>query len=189
MTTTKYPFRDALYIAHTIYRDAMRGFIIRCLKKHPDATVEELIKKVLKECNSHKEIEATIDINDFPEIVRKYWKYKCDNTQKVYDIFRQEFNSDGDIRSEIEFIKNGRLHWAHPGTKDSNSEEIRTLLHHIVTVLDKINELSAKCEVEIIRDRLFSHEGKAHLEVVSNQLETAEGAIPDEHHKCQFKKQ
>ena len=193
MIATKYPNRDALYAAHTIYRDLMCSFIMRCLNKHPDATPEKLIRKVLisKHQNKHKDvtveesirkvveesdggIEAVIDINDFPEIIRKYWKWKCPDTRKVYNIFCKEFNSDGDIRSEIELIKNGRPHWAHPGLKDSNPEEVRTQLYHIIKVLDKINEPEAKHEVETIRNQLFSSDGQEHLVATKEPLAVLE---------------
>ena len=47
MIATKYPYRDAIYAAHTIYRDVMRRFIIDFLKEggfHP----EELIRNAFK---------------------------------------------------------------------------------------------------------------------------------------------
>ena len=161
---TKYPNRDALYAAYTIYRDAMRRFIIRCLNKHPDATLEELINNALG--NIDNEIEAAIDITHFPEIIRKHW------TWKSYDLFRKEFDSDSNIRSEIELIKNGRQHWAHPGLKDTDRETTRVLLFLIAAVLDKINEPDEKREVEAIHDRLYPDDSKQDFGTMSNQLQT-----------------
>lgn len=149
----------------------MRRFIIRSLKKHPEATVKELIEKVLKKCNFDNGIEASIDICDFPEIIRKYWAGRSDNTQQEYNIFGKEFGYDRDIRSEIELIKNGRPHWAHPGLDDSDPEEARTQLYHIIKVLDKINAPDEKREVETIHNQLFSHNGQEHL-VASKELST-----------------
>ena len=36
MIATNYPNRDVLYAVYTIYRDAMRQFIVGCLKKNCD---------------------------------------------------------------------------------------------------------------------------------------------------------
>ena len=50
MITTKYLNRDVLYAAHTIYRDAMRVFIIGSLKKNCNTPIEQLISEALNNC-------------------------------------------------------------------------------------------------------------------------------------------
>lgn len=78
-----YPNREALRKAHDIYRDVMRPFIVRCLKRVQGEKVEDLIRDSLpyeeeerfeEDLQKHNEnIEAAIDINHFPHIIRKYW--------------------------------------------------------------------------------------------------------------------
>ena len=74
-----YPNREALRKAHDIYRDAMREFIIRCLKRIQGATVEELVRDSLDDHGteqfeqdlqrSNGRIEAAIYISNFPNII------------------------------------------------------------------------------------------------------------------------
>ena len=178
MTTTKYPYRDAIYKAHTIYRDAMRLFIIQGLTKHPNETPEKLCIKalssdtnnrppavVIKLQNGGKTVE-TIDIDNFPTLIRKFWDSPT--------LFSEEFNSDRSVWNESELIKSCRPHWAHPGTEDTDPEEVRTQLYLIIKVLNKINESESKHEVEAIRDQLFPHDITEHPETTLNQLETTE---------------
>lgn len=174
MIATKYPNRDAIYAAHTIYRDVMRRFIIGFLKEgsfHP----EELICNALKRTNDNPiisdEIEATekIDIDNIPHIIRHLWD------SPVY--LSKMFNNVKTIWNESELIKNGRPHWAHPSTNDAEPDDTLKLLLLIRDVLDKINAPDEKREVEIIRDRLFSQDMHALLNDKSNQLETLEEEV------------
>ncbi len=165
MKTNKYLYRDALYEAHTIYRDAMRQFIIEFLKKNRDVQLEELIRQVTPEdlektLKLHNEIEAAIDIQNIPVFLRDYWKHS----------FCEKFKNDKVVWNETEIIKNGRSHWAHPGLKDSDPEEVRTLLYHIIKVLGKIDKPEAKREVETIHNQLFSHDGEEHSVVTKEPL-------------------
>ena len=148
---TKYPNRVALYEAHNIYRDAMREFIPRCLKKVQGTTPEELISEILK-WESIDNPEAIIDINDFPRIIR--------DRNCWFDAFSQLFGFRGapDVRSMTGLIADGRKFWAHPGKGDVDSEHTRTHLALITDLLEAVNEPDARDEVENIRERLFSHE-------------------------------
>ena len=84
MIATKYPNRDALYAAYTLYRDAMRLFIIGSLKKSCNTPIEQLISESLNKLPRNLEYPvkvrnendaiATIDINDFPYIIETYWQ-------------------------------------------------------------------------------------------------------------------
>ncbi len=126
MIATKYPNRDAIYAAHTIYRDVMRRFIIDYLKDG-DFSPEELIRKALTRTNDNPitisdEIEATekIDIDNIPHIIRHLWD------SPVY--LSKMFNNVKTIWNESELIKNGRPHWAHPSTNDVKSDDTLQLL-------------------------------------------------------------
>ena len=177
MITTKYPNRDALYAAYTIYRDAMRRFIINYLKKKNDAP-EKLISSVLTRDpdNSNtlqNEIEATeaIDISDFPHLIREFWKPPI--------LLLEKFNDNKNIWNQTEVIKNGRSQWAHPGTGDTEPDRTITLLRTILDVLIEIDASDEKREVETIRDQLFSYDSEERLSVMSNQLETVEAELID----------
>ncbi len=174
MITTKYPNRDAIYKAYTIYRDAMRRFIIESLEKNHNRSLEDLIKEVapddLKLAREiHNEIEAAIDIQNFPAFIRKYWESNA--------FFSKKFNNRKAIWNEAEVIKDGRIHWAHPGTKDTKRDTTLKLLFHISDVLDKINASDEKHEVKTILDELSYDNREERLEVMSNELETAQTKV------------
>ena len=169
----KYPNREALRKAHDIYRDAMRSFIIRCLRKVRGEQVEDLIrdslpyeeeiekfKGNLQEHNAN--VEAAIDINHFPHIMRKYWHRDR--------VFSQQFNANSKVQYKTGAIADGRNLWAHPGVEDLDPERTRADLTYVADVLGEINNQEAKREVEDIRDRLFSHEEEEHTADVSDQL-------------------
>ena len=167
---TKYPNREALRKAHDIYRDAMRKFITRCLKRIQGATVEELVRdslgnheieqfeQNLQQRNGN--IEATIDINNFPNIIRRYWKRPRG--------FSQEFSLNSKIQDKTGTIVEGRNLCAHPGVEDLDSDRTRTHLSLIAEVLGEIKNEKAKEAVETIRDRLFSDEVEVHPAEVEN---------------------
>ena len=176
MITTKYANRDAIYAAYTIYRDAMRSFIIECLKNKCDTSPEQLISKALNKLprnlgypvkiRNENDAITTIDINDFPYIIETYWQSSA--------CFSEEFNADPAVLNETKRIKDGRLHWAHPGMEDTDRALTLKLLWLIAEILDKISDLDAKREVEVIRDQLCPNESEARLAVMSNQWETVQ---------------
>ena len=83
-TTIDRPNRDALQRALDIYRDAMRPFIVRSLRRVQGARVEDTISSLLNDyqkgqfqdnlSNNHADIEAAIDINDFPVLLSRGWR-------------------------------------------------------------------------------------------------------------------
>ena len=168
MIATKYPNRDALYAAHTTYRDAMRRFISRVLKKDHDTSLEELIRRVAPSdldnaLKLYNEIEAAIDIQNFPDFIITYWN------DPVF--FSKEFNADSMVRTDTETIKKGRKLWAHPGLEDTAPENTRTLLSLISKVLGEIHELDEKRKVEVIHNQLFPYDSEERLAVMSKCLE------------------
>lgn len=159
-----YPNREALRKAHDIYRDAMREFIIRCLKRIQGATVEELVRDSLDDHGteqfeqdlqrSNGRIEAAIYISNFPNIIGKYWKWPRG--------FSQEFGLNSKIQYKTGTIVEGRNLWAHPGVEDLDSARTQAALTYVAEVLGEIGNTKAKEAVEDIRDRLFSDEPEEH---------------------------
>ena len=167
---TKYPNREALRKAHDIYRDAMREFIIRCLKRIQGATVEELVRDSLDDHGTEQfeqdlqrgngSIEAAIDISNFPNIIGRYWKRPRG--------FSQEFGFNSKIQYKTGTIVEGRNLWAHPGVEDLDSDRTQADLTYIAEVLGEMKDKEAKEAVEDIRDRLFSDEPEEHPAAVEN---------------------
>lgn len=157
----KYPNRTALYEAHNIYRDAMRDFVMQRLKRVQGTTPKEIIRRVLTP-EQIDDLKASIDINDFPRIIRDH---SC-----WVNTFSQLFGSQGamDIRGMTSVIGDGRKFWAHPGAEDVDPEAARTHLSLVADVLGGINKPDAKKAVETIRDQLFSDEVEEHPVEVEN---------------------
>ena len=181
---TKYPNRETLYEAHNIYRDVMRRFVVRCLKKIQGTTPEKELCRILN-LELIDDPKVAIDINDFPRIIR--------DRDCWFGTFSSLFGSKGamDIRGMTSVISDSRKLWAHPGTEDVDSDSIQMYLSLIAEVLDGINETDAAHEVKIIRDRLFSDEPEEHpaeaenadpkecLNDMSKQLDAAKGEIAE----------
>ena len=167
---TKYPNREALRKAHDIYRDAMRSFIIRCLKRIQGTTPEELIRDSLDNHGieqfeqdlqrSNGSIEAAIDISNFPNIIGKYW-----NRPRG---FSQEFGFNSKVQHKTGTIVETRNFWAHPGLEDVDRAHTQANLTAVAEVLGEINKPNEKCEVETIRDQLLSNEVEKHPAEVEN---------------------
>ncbi len=155
-TTIDRPNRDALNKALDIYRDAMRPFIIRTLKRVRGQQVEDAIRRILNDRqaeqfsqnlnkNGHN-AEASIDIGDFPHLINRKWK----------EVFQQPFRDERGVQSALWLIKEARDKAAHPSPQDIDTEFARTHLFHIADVLGKINAPEQKQAVEAIRDQLAS---------------------------------
>ncbi len=158
-----YPNREALRKAHDIYRDAMRRFIVRCLKRVRGERVEDLISNSLdgwekeqfkQNLQQYESLEASIDIDDFPKIIKRCWSRDR--------AFKQEFDSNSKIQYKTGTIVESRNLWAHPGLEDIDSEHTRANLTHVAEVLGEIKNQDAKQAVESIRDQLFSDEPEEH---------------------------
>ena len=155
-TTIDRPNRDALNKALDIYRDAMRPFIVRSLKRVRGQQVEDAIRDALNARQAEQfsqnlskngnDAEASIDIGDFPHIISKKWR----------GLFQQPFGDERGVQSALWLIKEARDKAAHPSPQDINLEFARTHLFHIADVLGKINAPTQKQAVEAIRDQLAS---------------------------------
>lgn len=154
--TINRPNRDALNKALDLYRDAMRPFIVRCLKKVRGQQVEELICDALNDHQAEqfhhnlnangRDAAAAIDIGDFPRIISRKWSAG----------FQQPFSDERGVQSALWLIKEARDKAAHPSSQDLDLEFARTHLFHIADVLGKINAPAQKQAVETLRDQLAS---------------------------------
>ena len=161
-TTIDRPNRDALQRALDIYRDAMRPFIVRSLRRVQGARVEDTILNLLNDyqkgqfqdnlSRNHADIEAAIDINDFPTIISRGWRIA----------FQREFPSgDHTVQNAAWQITEARNSVSHPGTQDLDAELVRSRLFDIADTLGRINAQQQKTDVERIRDELFSPQSTA----------------------------
>ena len=155
MQRTSRPNRDALGQAIDIYRDAMRPFIVRQLRRVQGTSVEELIERGLGDRQADEfrnrltengDIEAAIDLNYFPKVFREYWRAA----------FSRHFNDDLTVQSTLWLIKSARDQIAHPGNEDIDPEYTRARLYDIANLLGQINAPDQKQTVEAIRDNLFA---------------------------------
>jgi len=155
MQTTNRPNTDALGQAIDIYRDAMRPFIVRQLRRIQGSTVEELIGRGLgdrqadefyRRLSENNNIESAIDLNYFPKVIRDNWRAT----------FAQQLDNDPSVQNMLWLIKTARDQIAHPGTQDIDAEYTRARLYDITDLLGRINAPDEKQAVEEIRDNLFA---------------------------------
>ena len=159
MNTTERPNRDALNKALDVYRDAMRPFLIRSLKRVQGKSIEDTIYDSLPPRQAGEfderletgdaDVEALIDIGHFSYLVSRNWRR---------EVFGMQFTADMTVQDRLRLIGMARNHAAHPDRDDLDSEYTRTCLFHIAEVLDKINAPEEKRAVEEIRDALFATE-------------------------------
>ncbi len=174
MSTIERPNRDTLNKALDIYRDAMRPFVVRSLKRVRGKTLDEAIYDVLPNKQAYEfqnqlernggDVEAAIDIGYFPTLISKNWKQ---------EVFGRRFTEDMTVQDMLRIITKARNHVAHPGTADLDNEYTRTCLFHIVEVLNKINSPDEKAAVEELRDALFNDKNKSPMPVDRKTQPTA----------------
>lgn len=167
------PNRAVLNDALDEYRDAMRPFIVRALKRIRGKTLENAVYDSLSpkqasqfKTNLHNNggnIEAAIDIGDFPKLIIGNWQ----------QVFSQQFRGNMNVRNLLYIITEARNKVSHPLTEDLDTEYVRVVLYHIADVLDKINAPESKTSVEGLRDTL-SIKPKA-----SKLLIPDEGKLPE----------
>ncbi len=153
--TDRRPNRDALLNALDIYRDAMRPFIVRCLKRVKGKGVEDAISETLPDRQAgqfrhnlqrNDSVEDAIDINDFPNLVSRNWR----------EVFSRAFGDDKTVQNLLWIITEVRNKAVHSGRQDMDVEYAKVRLYDIAVVLGRTNASDAKREVEGIRDRLVS---------------------------------
>ena len=149
------PNRAVLNDALDEFRDAMRPFIFRNMKRITGKTIESAIYDSLspKQAGQFRanlqsnggSIEGAIDIGEFPNLISRNWG----------QVFSLQFHGDMNIQSLLYIITQARNKVSHPSNEDLDTEYTRVVLYHIVDVLGKINAPEAKASVEERRDKLF----------------------------------
>ena len=157
--TTARPNQVCLQEAVSIYRDAMRPFLIRELKKQRGVKPEEAIRQSLPPAKQDYfigtlrggggrggggDLESAIDVNDYPLIV-----------QRNKDAFHWYLDRDKSFTNKLWLIIDGRNKVAHPSPADLDGEYVRTQLFLIADVLNVIGVTAQKTEIDKIRDRLL----------------------------------
>lgn len=183
---TERPNRKALADALDIYRDAMRSFLIRCLKRVPGGKVEDHIKEILRDdrynqfersLSEGRSVEEAIDIADFYHLVKRYWQ----------DVFRNAFDRGSKPWETLHVIANARNEVAHPSLQDIDIEVVTERLGDIAKVLATINEPERSRAVEAIRSDIMPFTTPAHkfrqggwdVYAFSLDLETLNNLLPD----------
>ena len=155
MVATNRPNRDALSRAIDIFRDTMRPFLIRCLKRAPGATAEVAIRRSLSPHQAgnfdqglqrRNDLASAIDVNFFPVLVQRNWR----------EVFSTEFREDRTIQNELWIIAEARNQVSHPGTQDLDAEYTRARLYDVADALGRINAPEKKRAVEDIRTQLIA---------------------------------
>ena len=151
----KRPNRAVLNDALDEYRDAMRHFIVRAMKRIKGERVEDAIYDSLSNkradeferrlLNNGYNVEGAIDIGDFPHLIRGNWGH----------VFSQQFSGDMNIQDLLRIITRARNKVSHPGTEDLDAKYTSVVLYHIVEVLGEINALDARAKVEKGSDKLL----------------------------------
>ena len=183
MTTIERPNKEALTKAIDIYRDSMRPFVLRTLRRIPNANVETTIQRCLHDRQAESfrntlaagnDLESALDANYFPVLVSNHYNWR--------DAFSAAFNGDKTIQNELWLITEARNLIAHPGNQDLEEEYTRTHLYHIADVLGKINQPELKRQVEEIRDGLAkakeTPEAPASMEDPANEDQAKSSAQP-----------
>ena len=152
---TERPNKKALVDALDIYRDAMRPFIVRCLKRVPGGKVEDHIRAALRDDQNNqfeqnlsegRSVEESIDIRDFYQLVKVYW----------HDVFRAAFEPGSKPWATLHAIAKARNEAAHPRSQDVDLECAAEHLSDIARVLAAINEPAKSQAVGDIRSEIMS---------------------------------
>ena len=153
--------KQALVNALDIYRDEMRTFIMRRLKSVRGRTPEDCIKSSLndeqynqfvKNRNDGKNLESSIDIGDFPQIVKSNWR----------DAFSDAFNPSDGAQQKLYAIVNARNAASHPGTEDIQIDAAEQFLTDIADMLASMNRPEQSRQVIAIKDDIMPFQTPAH---------------------------
>ena len=180
--------KKALNEALDIYRDEMRPFIVRCLKRVQGKRVEDCIKTVLRsneqrynkftdDLSLGTDPEEAIDINDFPQIVKVYWK----------DVFGGALRSRNSLKDDLYRIADVRNKVSHPGKQDVELEFALEHLSLISKALISINQPSGSNAVLAIKSAIEPFRTPAHklrqggrdVYAFTLDLETLNNLLPD----------
>ena len=162
----KRPNRTVLNKALDEFRDAMRLFIVRGMRRIRGKPIERVICDSLLPNRANQfqtslqngdTLGSAIDIGDFPDIIGGNWQY----------VFGRQFRGDmggmNVVQSLLHIIRHARNKAAHPSDTDLDTEYTRVALYHIIEVLDKIDATEAKASIERRRDTLIREQALASL--------------------------
>lgn len=186
MTTISRPNKKAVSEAIDIYRDAMRPFIARSLKRVLGRKVEDLVMQALHDgqVNQFKQnlaegrsVEAAIDVGDFSGIVKRHWR----------DAFRDAFKPDSDARDMVSRVAEARNRISHPPDQDIKLEYALKCLNDISALLAEINATEQSQAVNDIMDGIkpFTtpaqrfRQGGRDVYAFALDLETLDDFLPD----------
>ena len=184
--TTNRPNRQALSDALDTYRDAMRPFVIRHLKRMRGQNVETAIGYALHDgqynrfnqnLKSGRSVEESIDITDFPNIVRKHWR----------DAFKDAFRFGSGAVDSLYAIAEARNTVAHPGNDDLDLQYTTDHISKIASILSEINEPDRSRAVNEIKNQLMPLVTPAHrfrqggrdVYAFALDIETLDNLLPD----------
>ena len=155
MVIIQRPNKDALVKGCDIYRDAMRPFLLRVLRRVKGSNLRNTIRRSLPprqrdlfdaNFSRNSEVAGAIDIGMFPHLIRANWRA----------LFSDEFRGNNSVREQVGLISDARNKLAHPGTTDLDAEYTRARLSDIADVLGSINAPEEKKAIESIRDSRWS---------------------------------
>ena len=158
---TDRPNKKALVDALDMYRDAMRPFVVRCLKRVRGKKVEDSIKSALQDGQHNqfeqnlregRSVDEAIDIGDFLQLAKVYWG----------DVFRGAFPRRSKPLATLHDIAEARNRASHPGNQDIELDYTLDRLHDIAGVLAEINEPDMSQSVDDIRSALMPFTTPAH---------------------------
>ena len=136
MTSYSRPNKEALTRAIDIFREQMRPFLTRCLRRLHAESLSEAITKALDDQQAREfernlkrvgDLESAIDVSIFPRLVSYYWK----------DVFSSEFDGDkAAIERNLNGITKARNLTSHPPIgRDLDGGKTRKHLRQIAAVL------------------------------------------------------
>ncbi len=180
------PNKKALTDGLDIYRDAMRPFIIRHLKRILGKEVEELVGSALRDDQYNQFIQnrragrsvaESIDIGDFPQIIKKYWR----------DVFQNSFAPGARPLDTMYAITKARNEVSHPPEHDIDLVCATSGLTDIGKALSEINESEHGLAVENLKEALMPFKMPAHrfqqggrdVYAFALDLETMNDLLPD----------
>ncbi len=124
-----------------------------------------------------RSVEESLDISDFPQLVKVYW----------HDVFCDAFKLGSQVRDSLYAITESRNRASHPDNQDLDLEYTVDRLSDIVRMLAEINEPQRAQAVESIRSELMPFSTPAHkfrqgwrdVYAFALDLETLDRLLPD----------
>lgn len=179
MVTVDRPYKDALSRALDIFRDAMRPFLLRGLRRVSGSDLQSAIRRSLpphqadtfdQSLRQDSDLESAIDVSFFPSLVQNNWR----------EGFSAGFRGDRTVQNTLWLIAKARNEVSHPGTQDLDPEFTRAHLYHIADVLGRINAPEQKRAVEDIRSGLTDSKPATAVAEPVAPSENGQGERPDQ---------